>query len=102
MYNSLIPWLNIPVTIKPFEKRDGTGAITYGAERTELCYPAALPQIVKDDSGEEVISSTTLYFKGETVVDIMDKIIFEGEEYDIISINNHYREGKVDCRTVKI
>jgi hypothetical protein len=100
MYKSLLKWVNVPFSIKPFIKRSGTGEPVYGQLEEALCYPVAKTEKVVSMAGAEVLSSHQLYLKGTTRIDAKDKVVFEGTERDIKSIQSFYRNGVVDCKVV--
>lgn len=102
MYRSLLNWVNIPFQIKPFLRRTGTGAIVYADTRSELCYPVAEMKEIVNAAGAQTISSHQLYLKGDTAINVKDRIVFEGTECDIKSIQCFYRNGSIDCKVVYI
>ena len=100
MYESLKKWMNLPATIKPFVKRNGTGAKQYGDPVSILCYAEGKVQVVTDDTGTEVVSNKQLYVDGTVAISELDCVIFEGTEKNIRSIATFYRNGKPDIRVV--
>ena len=100
MYNSLKSWINLPVTIKPFIKRSGTGSKVFGEPVETLCYAEGDVKVVKNELGEEVVSKSQLYFAGSQALSAQDSILFEGTESSIISINTFYRNGVPDLKVV--
>lgn len=100
MYNSIKSWLNLPAIIKPFESRSGTGAKTFGASISILCYAEGTIKIITDKDGKEVKSMKQLYVDGNTSISERDNIIFEGKETEINAIGYFYRSGVVDLKVV--
>lgn len=102
MYASLRSWINVPAQIKPFLKRDGTGAKQFGDPVDILCYPHEDTKLVVDDDGAEVVSTSQLYVDGRTVIRVTDEVIFDGVQKPIKRLGAFYRDGKVDIRVVYI
>ncbi len=102
MYDSLKPWINVPVTIKPYVKRSATGDKIFGASHEELCYPQGEVNIVRNWQGVEVVSHNHLYMDGSVQVSKLDNIVFEGEDLPVQAISNFYRDGKIDIRVVYV
>lgn len=100
LYNSLKAWANLPVQIRPFVKRTGTGTKIYGDPVDTLCYAEGKIQVVSDDSGADVVSNKQLYVDGSTQVSELDSIIFEGREKSIKSISTFYRGGVADIKVI--
>lgn len=102
MYESLKEWIDVPVTIKPFEKRSGTGAVTFGKPVDTYCYPHCEVTTVTNWQGEEVVSNRQLYIDGKEVISNVDVLIFEGEELAVQSISTFYRKGVPDIKVVYV
>lgn len=102
MYESLKPWINVPVTIKPFVGRSATGDKLFGEERVELCYPQGEVNIVRNWQGVEVVSHNHLHMDGSVNVTKLDNIIFEGEDLPVQAISTFYRNGVPDIKVVYI
>ena len=102
MYESLKPWINVPVTIKPYIKRSATGDKVFGEPYDILCYPQGEVNIVRNWQGVEVVSHNHLFVDGDTKVTKLDNIIFEGEDLPVQAISTFYRNGKPDIRVVYV
>ena len=102
MYNSIKPWIDVPITIKPFLKRTATGDKIFGPATETLCYPQGEVNIVRNWQGVEVVSHNHLHVEGDTVVSELDNIVFEGKEYPVQAISAFYRNGKPDIKVVYI
>lgn len=100
MFKSIKKWLDLPVQIKPFLKRDGTGDKTYGATINTFCYAEGKVVVVTNNAGVESISTKQLYLDGIETVTELDTIIFEGREKDIKSVGTFYKNGKADIKVV--
>lgn len=100
MYGSLKSWMNLPAQIKPFLKRDGTGTKIYGEPADILCYAEGKVQVVTDNTGTEVVSTSQLYVDGPTPISVLDCVVFEGSEKSIKNIATFYRNGKPDIKVV--
>lgn len=102
MFESIKPWINVPVEIKPYKGRSATGDKLFGESHTELCYPQGEVNIVRNWQGVEVISHNHLYMDGSVEVTKLDNIVFEGEDLPVQAISNFYRDGKIDIRVVYV
>jgi hypothetical protein len=100
MYGSLKSWINLPAQLKPFLKRDGAGTKIYGDTVDILCYAEGKVQVVTDNAGTEVVSTSQLYVDGSITISVLDCVIFEGIEKSIKNITTFYRDGKPDIKVV--
>ncbi len=102
MYESLKPWVNVPVTIKPFTGRSATGDKLFGEPYDVLCYPQGEVNIVRNWQGVEVVSHNHLHMDGSVKITKLDAVIFEGEELPVQAISTFYRNGVPDIKVVYI
>lgn len=102
MYDSLKPWVNVPVDIKPFLKRSGTGDKVFGPQRATTCYPQGDIKVVRNSTGVEVVSNNQLIFDGAEQIDEMDEITFNGKVVTIHAISTFYRNGVPDVKVVYV
>lgn len=102
MYDSLKEWINVPITIKPFEKRSATGDKIFGQPYDVLCYPQGEVNIVRNWQGVEVVSHNHLYMDGTVPITKLDSVLFDGEELPVQAISKYYRDGKVDIKVVYV
>ena len=102
MYDSIKPWIDVPVQVKPFLKRTATGDKEFGESYTVMCYPQGEVNIVRNWQGVEVISHNHLYVDGNTKITKLDNIVFEGEELPVQAISSYYRNGKPDIKVVYV
>lgn len=100
MFESIKEWINVPFTLKPFEKRSGTGTKQFGADENLMCYPQCDNILVTNNDGAELTSSTQLYVDGAVSIKVTDNVVFEGTERPIKHIATYYRNGVPDIRVV--
>lgn len=102
MYDSIKPWINVPIVIKPYLGRSATGDKLFGDSVSALCYPQGEVNIVRNWQGVEVVSHNHLYMEGTVAVTELDNIVFEGKDLPVQAISNYYRNGVVDIRVVYV
>ena len=102
MFDNLRPWINVPISIKPFVKRTGTGDKEFGEMYPDKCYPESQIVVVKDSTGSDVTSNTHLYMDGTSSVKALDVILFEGREWPVHTVSTFYRNGVADIKVVYI
>lgn len=100
LYDSLKSWMDLTAVRKPYIKRSGTGAKSFGEPINMNCYAEGKVQVVTNKEGKEVVSNKVLYVDGLTEIDELDNVIFEGRETDIKAIGYYYRGGQVDIKLV--
>lgn len=100
MYASLKDWINVPYSILPFLRYDGSGTKVYDERIDSMCYPTGDVRKILDANGSEVTSTATLYVPGTERIKDTDTIVFEGKERSILRITNYYRDGVVDIKVV--
>lgn len=102
MYESIKPWINVPVVVKPYVKRSATGDKVFGDSYTILCYPQGEVNIVRNWQGVEVVSHNHLFVDGDTKITKLDNVIFEDEDLPVQAISTFYRDGKPDIKVVYV
>lgn len=102
MYDSLREWMDVPLTVKPFSKRTGTGDKVFGEPIDVFCYPKGEVTVVRNWQGVEVVSNTSLYVDGTVSVSNLDEVVFEGENKPVQAVSTFYRNGVPDLRVVYI
>lgn len=102
MYETLKPWINVPVVVKPYKGRSATGDKLFKEPYTILCYPQGEVNIVRNWQGVEVVSHNHLYVDGSVQVSKLDNIIFEGEDLPVQAISVYYRNGIPDIKVVYV
>ena len=100
LYDSLKSWMDLTAVRKPYIKRSGTGAKSFGEPINMNCYAEGKVQVVTNKEGKEVVSNKVLYVDGLTEIDELDNIVFEGRETEIKAIGYYYRGGQVDIKLV--
>jgi hypothetical protein len=101
MFKSLKNMCNIPIIIKPFDKRDGANNRLYKPDINALCYAEGKILKVVNNSGIEVVSQKQLYMANDLVtVGINDTVIFEGKEYPVKALGPYYDKGAIDIQVV--
>lgn len=100
MFKSLKSWIDLPFIIKPYIKRNGTGAKIFGDNINKLCYAEGKVQSITNKEGKEIKSMKQLYVDGNVAINELDNIIFEGKESEIQAIGYFYRNGVVDIKVV--
>lgn len=102
MYESLKPWLNVPVVVKPYVRRSATGDKIFGPSYEVMCYPQGEVNIVRNWQGVDVVSHNHLYMDGSTQITKLDNVVFEDEELPVQAISVYYRDGKPDIKVVYV
>lgn len=102
MYESIKPWVNVPITIKPYKGRSATGDKLFGEPYDVLCYPQGEVSIVRNWQGVEVVSHNHLHVEGTVGITKLDNVLFEGEDLPVQAISTYYRDGKPDIKVVYI
>jgi hypothetical protein len=102
MIKSILPWLNVSASYRPFISYDGVGNKSYGDVTSFLCYPEGSVEIVKDAVGNEVMSKLKLYVKGTNVINENDEVTFNSEVYEVKAVAPYYRDGVADIKVVYI
>jgi len=92
--------MDLTAVRKPYIKRSGTGAKTFGEPANMNCYAEGKVQVVTNKEGKEVVSNKILYVDGSTEIEELDNVIFEGRETEIKAIGYFYRGGQVDMKLV--
>jgi len=100
LYKSLKAWMNLTAEQKPYIKRSGTGSKLFGGSVNLKCYAEGKVQVVTNKEGKEVVSNKVLYVDGNTEINELDNIVFEGRESEIKAIGYYYRNGKPDIKLV--
>lgn len=79
--------LQIPVVIKPFLSSDTAGDDTYGNDIITTCYAEGKLQPVTDVSGDQVLSSFTIYIDGAEAIKSKDLILYDDREFIIKALS---------------
>lgn len=100
MLKSIKSWINLPIQIKPYVSRSGSGTVVYGTPVDALCYAEGKVEVIRNNKGIEVVSNSRLYLDGSAVISELDEVVFEGKEHGIQAITTFYRNGKPDLKVV--
>lgn len=100
MFGSIKSWINIPATLRSYIGQTGSGSKQFAPNRSFLCYAEGKVQLVRTETGEEVISNQMLYVFGDEDIKVQDRIIFNGAEWPVIAVNIFFRKGIPDIRVV--
>ena len=87
-------WLDYAVTYKPWTGYDKYGAPTYGSTSTIYCYRVDSTKMVKNSTGQEVVSTHQLYIAGSVNYDPLDYLVPSGAAYSPIIRVDHYYNDK--------
>ena len=71
-------WLDYSVTYYPWTGYDKYGAPTYGTTSTIYCYRVDTAKLVKNATGQEVVSTHQLYIAGSVNYDPLDLFVPSG------------------------
>ncbi len=100
MFKSAKRNMKLSISVKPFIKRDGTGAKEHGAPFVAKCYIEGGMQVITDLNGAEVVSSKRIYVDGAVPLNELDKIVLDGRDFDIKNLIPHYWRDKRDLWVV--
>lgn len=101
MYDSIKDWLDVPLYVRKFDKRDGAGDKQFKSTVLVDTYPVIETKYVRNQLGAEVLSNSHFYMDGTTDISIMDEVQFDdGDWLQILSIEVFYRNGRPDLKVV--
>lgn len=102
MYDSLKEWMTCPFQIKPFIGYDAYADKEFGEPVDAIGYYVSEIEVVTDATGDDVVSSSQVYFDpSEVEIHSLDKIIVDSEEKDIIKITG-WMDGNYGTSSIKI
>ena len=87
-------WLDYAITYTPWTGYDKFGAPTYGKATTIYGYRVDTVKLVKNSTGQEVVSSHQLYVSGDINIDVLDSIVPSGAAYSPILTVEHFYNDK--------
>ncbi len=102
MYESLKEWMDVPVSIRPFEKRSGTGDKTFKEPITIDSYPVFEAKYVRNSLGADVLTNHHFYIDGNKQISILDEVQVDSEWLPIQAIDTFFRRGKPDIKVVHV
>ncbi len=86
-------WLDYAVSYYAWTGYDKYGAPTYATVATVYCYMSATSKLVKNSTGQEVVSSCQLYIAGSGNYDVKDKFVYSGADYaPTIRVDHFYND----------
>ncbi len=86
-------WLDYTVTYYQWKSYDAHGSPTYETSVSKTCYIERTPRLVRDSTGQQVVSSARLYMPGTETYNVKDKFVLPTGTYSpIISIDNFYND----------
>lgn len=89
MDKQLLKRLNKTATHFPYIKQSGYGDAEYGPSVDRKCLMQGKISMVRNNAGEEVVSSLRVYFDGVFALTVDDKIVIEGKQYTIIDYSQY-------------
>lgn len=102
MYESLKEWMDVQVTIRPFEKRDGAGDKFFKNPVSILTYPVFEAKYVRNSLGADVLTNHHFYIDGDKQVSILDEVQIDNEWLPIQAIDTFFKDGKPDIKVVHV
>lgn len=100
MFDSIKDWLNVPIQINKFVKRDGDGVKQTGDVIDTYCCPYSEYKVITNFDGAEVVSKHQVYVAGSVNVEPKDTLLFEQVVYTIQHIGTFYKDGVPDLKVV--
>lgn len=101
MFDSIKSWLDVPLYVRKFDKRDGAGDKSFKNTIVVDTYPVIETKYVRTPQGAEVLSSSHYYMEGSTDISVMDEVqLDDGDWLQILSIEVFYRNGRPDLKVV--
>jgi hypothetical protein len=86
-------WRDYSLTIYPFTGYDKYGAPTYGTSVSVSCYLQYTPTLVRNMTGQEVVSSAQAYIVGDISRNVLDKVVLPSGKYSPpIRIDHFYND----------
>ena len=102
MFDSLKSWMTCPFQVKQFIGYNAAADKSFSEPVDMLGYFVGEVEVITDASGDDVVSSTQVYFDPSVyTITNLDKILVDGEEKDIIKITN-YMDGNTGSSSIKV
>lgn len=101
MDKTLVDWLHDAITLQSLKSVDGAGEATYAVGKQLACSIQGKQTMVRDDSGNEVVSNWTVYLDSTTdtrAITLKDRLVLpDGRQPPILHIAPYKNErGDVD------
>lgn len=95
MFESLLQWCTIPVSIRKAGTRNAAGDITYSSPVEYMCYMADELHKIVDKTGKEYVSGTQIYLPADVPVELSDQVILRNTDAprDIRKIGGYFDGG---------
>lgn len=100
MYESIKEWIDVPVKLRPFEKRTGSGDKVFKPEVSIKTYPVHEAKYVRNSLGADVLTNHHFYVDGPTQVTLKDEVLVDNEWLPIQAIDVFFRNGAPDIKVV--
>lgn len=102
MYESVKEWLNVPIKLRPFSKRNGAGEKIFFEFVSINSYPVFEAKYVRNTLGADVLTNHHFYIDGSNSVSVLDEVQVDGEWLPIQAIDTFFRLGKPDIKVVHV
>jgi len=102
LFDSLREWLTCPFQVKHFDGYTPSADRKYTEPEDMIGYFVGNVEVVTDVNGDDVVSSTQLYYDpADYTIGSLDKVLVDGEEKDIVQITN-YMDGNYGESSIKV
>ena len=86
-------WRDYTVTIAQFTSFDKYGEPTFGSGTSTKCYIEMSPKLVRNVTGQEVVSSARVYVVGDATITPLDKIALpDSATPPILRVDHFYND----------
>ena len=86
-------WRDYTVTISQFTSFDKYGTPSYGTGTSTACYIEMSPKLVRNTTGQEVVSSARVYVIGDSSITPLDKIALpDSSTPPILRVDHFYND----------
>lgn len=92
--------MEVPVNIRPFDKRDGAGDRLFKEPITVYTYPSFNVEYVRNALGAEVLTNHHFYIDGSVDVSCLDEVQVNSEWLPVQAIEVFFRDGVPDIKVV--
>ena len=102
MFSSIKDWMNVPVSVKPFDKRSGSGDKIFKDVIAVKAYPVYEVKYVQNSLGADVLSSHHFYIDGNVSLSALDEVLVDSEWLPIQAVEVFFRNGVPDIKVVHV
>jgi hypothetical protein len=86
-------WRDYIVTVYQFASFDKYGAPSYGTGVSTACYIEMSPKLIRNSTGQEVVSSARIYIVGDGTVTPLDKVVLpDSSSPPILKVDHFYND----------